>query len=98
MAKLYLAPVVGIVTIRALALVMVLWQCMARLTIGITSMIENHFFPIGGIVAIGALPGVMILGIVLQVTGLAIVKAGMFKGNVFPVSSIGVAINAGTKI
>jgi hypothetical protein len=61
-------------------------------------MIENHFFPIRGVVAIGTLPSVMILGIVLQVTRLAIVKAGMFKGNVFPVRSISVAINAGTEI
>ncbi len=101
MAKLDLVPVVGIVAIGARAFVMVFGQCMARLAIRIAAMIERYLFPILGIVAVGALPGVMVIWgvrIVLHVAGLAILRSGVIKGDVFPISGIGVAIHTRAEI
>jgi hypothetical protein len=72
---------------------------MARLAIGKASMVENHLFPIGGVVTVGALPGVMVVGVVLRVTGLAIFGADdVLKGDIFPIGGIRVAVNARPEI
>ena len=68
---------------------------MARLAFRETSVIERHLFPIGGVVTVGALPGVMIFwSVILQVTGLTIGETGVIKGNVRPVSDIHMAVYA----
>ncbi len=61
-------------------------------------MIERYLFPIGGVVTVGALPGVMVVWVVLQVTGLAILRADVIKGDAFPISGIGVAIHTRAEI
>ena len=72
---------------------------MAILAIRKARMIKPRVFPVEGVVAIGALPVIMIVRIVIrQVAGLAIGEANVIKGSVFPVAGVGVAIRTCTGI
>jgi hypothetical protein len=71
----------------------------ARLAIGKDRVIKGGPFPTIDVVAVGALAGIVIFGaVILQVTGPAVVKAGMVKGGIHPFGGIAVAIHAGARI
>lgn len=93
--KVHLLPVAGLVAGGAL-LQIVIWllRSVAFLANGNAGVIERGLLPVLSRVAIGALAGVMILRPIFgQVAGGAVIKAGVVKGNVTPISRVEVAVN-----
>lgn len=72
---------------------------MAILAIRKVRVVKPGVFPVDRVVAIGALPLVMIVRTVIrQVAGLAIGEASVIKSSVLPVGDVGVAMHAGAGI
>jgi len=98
-AKPNLIPCVGVVANGALIGVMVFLWCMAILTIRKVRVVKPRVFPVDRVVAIRALPLVMIgRTIIRQVAGLAVGEARVIKSSVLPVGDVGMAMRAGTGI
>jgi hypothetical protein len=93
------APVDGVVTIGALALVVSLGQLVTRLAVPEASMVERHLFPVGDVVAIRALSGIVIIRRVIpEVARLAVGGVNVLVGDNLPIGDIGVAVYTGTEI
>ena len=91
-------PVAGAVAVGALVVVVICWQCMARLAIREASMVKGHIFPIGDVVAVRALPIVVIIRSVFHMTRLAISPASVIKSDIFPIGDTGVTVHTRAEI
>ena len=81
-----------------MAVVVICWQCMARLAIREASMVKGHIFPIGDVVAVRALPIVVTIRRIFHMTRLATSATSVIKSDIFPIGHTGVTVHTRAEI